>query len=764
MNNLTKLTTLLVLPLVAFAAGAAQDVNESLGSAYRVDMVGPELWTGGTHGIGHGGQKGTAETYWRGEVPFELLGKPKPGLSGLLHLVHMVEKGTDVLALSVAEEATGCVRRVEFVPVRNHWTPAHMTTYYRGRPTGISDTEGCHVGATVLKERKAVLDDNTFIAEATLKNTGPVPRIYRVSVGTSCGLPGANGRGAVWKFTTVSMSCPTERTTCAAAGTTKGGAAFVLDVPAHGETAFRYALAFSPVSAADAERRLGAALKAKDPFAENARRFNDWFARNVPRLDTESPEVKRMYFYRWFVVKRATHEARRVIANHEYPRKAVYESPNGAWFNCVIGLPVPVQVQEMSWMRDPGDVRAHVLNWCEDVKGYRGYIQFTGMSVARHLLNHPDAAFAAKVYPAVADFARKTAGGDPGKLPVQCGSWGTGAEYQPAFYQFTEPKWDYRHDAQFGPKKGFAIAQSVRLDTAIYAIGNVLGAARLARIAGKSDEATQLERFAKAQLDIVRTRHWDAKTGLFLDADPETYRLADEAPCYDSFAPYLWGLVSDAEHYRAFDKLVDRDWFWDDFPVTTCAKGCPMFNGANAIVFPPAATPDKPLSKRCCWNGPMWHYANTLIAWAFGEAAFAEPRRRAKWVEFFDAWSESHYAYGDRTVPRAAEHFRPEDGARCGHAWDYFHSAWIDPFIRYRCGIRPEEDGRTLVFDPFASDGFRLSNVPIGGREYVFEQRIAADGCRHLAVGRVDADGKTRVLSSGEGRLQVKLEGAGIEN
>ena len=37
---------LIVLSLAALAAGAAQDVNESQASACRVDMVGPELWTG----------------------------------------------------------------------------------------------------------------------------------------------------------------------------------------------------------------------------------------------------------------------------------------------------------------------------------------------------------------------------------------------------------------------------------------------------------------------------------------------------------------------------------------------------------------------------------------------------------------------------------------------------------------------------------------------------------------------------------------------
>lgn len=163
--------------------------------------------------------------------------------------------------------------------------------------------------------------------------------------------------------------------------------------------------------------------------------------------------------------------------------------------------------------------------------------------------------------------------------------------------------------------------------------------------------------------------------------------FADEAPCYDSFAPYMWGLLCGNKFLRAFDKLVDRSWFWDDFPVATCAKTCPMYCGDNFI-----------------------------------------------------------------TVPRAAEHFCPETGARIGGSSDYFHSSWLDPFFRYRCGVELSGDGRTIRFEPFATDDFRISNVPVAGQEFSFEQRM--DGkVRRLSV----RDGTGKVIASGEGRLVVKV-------
>jgi len=751
MKSIVFSLSVAVLGQLAVAGAFPLNPNRTLGSAYRPDLVGPEVWTASAQGAP---PEGTAESYWKGEVPFLLFGKPAPGLSGQLHVVHQVKGAKDVFVPEIEElSATGAAKRIVFAPVRHHWTPAFMTTYYRGEPTELATDEGNRIGATVLKETKAVLEDNTFLAEAVLKNTLSEPRTYRIRLVSRAGLPRCGEKADAWSFTTVYMCKDHPSVTYVALGASFAGDVCEVKVPPHGETMFRSALAFAPDSAASAAARLAQALAAKEPFAANERAFNAWFDREAPALETYDPELYQMYCYRWFVVKRGTHVARRVIADHPYPRTAVYESPVGDWYNCVIGLPVPVQLREARWEKTPATARAHALNWCDGIRGHRGYIQFTGEAMARLLENHPSAAFAARVYPAVRDYARQAAGGDATKLPVQSGSWGTGAEYQPNFYQFTDPPWDYRHDLQFGPEKGFAIARSVRLDTACYAIGNLLGAARLARQVGQAAEADELERFARAQLDIVLSRHWNDRLGLFLAADPETYRQADLAPCYDSFAPYQWGLVRDVKYLRAFDKLVDRAWFWDDFPGTTCAKGCPMYYGANGIVFPPAATPSNPLPKGCCWNGPMWHYANTLYAEAFGQAARVRKDLRAKWVEFFRAWSESHWAYGDRTAPRAAEHFRPEDGTRCGAAWDYFHSAWIDPFVLYLCGASVSEDLKTLSFDPYAEEDFRLSGVPFAGRLYTFAQTTDASGNRVRTI----SDAQGRVLASGAGPVTVAI-------
>ena len=667
-------------------AAAVFDADSYLASAYRSDLYGGEVWTitYSTAGQVRFCEKDAADI----ERPGALFAEPRPGLQGELHVARST-KMADVLVPEIAcVLADGTRSPLAFRSIWNRWTPSGMTTYYRSASAAERD-EDPFIGAAALKERKSLTRDNVFIAEATLKNTDDLAREYEISLG---------------------FTAPTN----AALATTLDGERVRVRLAPHAERTFRYALAFT-ADGADAARRMAAAELGKaDPFAAAKDEVNAWFDR-VPRLETDDEDMKKLYYYRWFVVRIATHRNRRVRTDDAYPRTAVYEGPKN--FTDAIGLPVPQQVREMGWMRDTADVRDHILNWCDGIRRYPQYIQFTGMSIARFLELHPDPAFAKAVLDKVIADAEKRAGKDPDALPMQVGSWSTGAEHQANFYQFTEPKWDWRWDHT----KGFPRSNLVRLDTAGYAAANFLGAARIARMAG-DPRADALEERGRRILGMIRARHWDERTGLFLAADPKTGRLADESACYDSFVPYMFGMIDDARTFRAFDRLLDRAWFWDDFAITTTAKNCPLYSGANAIPSGADATRRRPHEYACCWNGPVWHYADSLVAEAFGAAAAKDARLREGWLRFFEAWSRTHFLAGDRSTPRAAEHFRPEDGGRLGLVSDYFHSAWVDPFIRYWCGVSVGADGAPRL-DPFTKADFRLANVPMPDGEYVFEQR-----------------------------------------
>ena len=243
-----------------------------------------------------------------------------------------------------------------------------------------------------------------------------------------------------------------------------------------------------------------------------------------------------------------------------------------------------------------------------------------------------------------------------------------------------------------------------------------------------TEEAELLESIAQKQTESILEKLWCKKTGCFVGVEPTSGAHADEALCYDSFMPYLWGMIKTERFTGAFKKMFDEQLFWDEFPVTSAAKTNVMYWGGNCLVGPTQASVAEPHIYPCSWNGPSWHYANGLLVAALGAVVEGnnDENLRVKWLALFERWSELHFLYGDRSTPCAVEHHRPSDGARFRNIVDYFHNSWLDPLYSYYFGIRIELD--RLEFNPFFSGEFRLANIIVGELEFAFEQQIDADG------------------------------------
>jgi len=129
---------------------------------------------------------------------------------------------------------------------------------------------------------------------------------------------------------------------------------------------------------------------------------------------------------------------------------------------------------------------------------------------------------------------------------------------------------------------------------------------------------------------------------------------------------------------------------------------------------------------------------------------------RPKWIDFFKRWSDMHFLYGDKSVPYATEHHRPNDGMRFGRPAEYFHSSWLDPFFSYWCGIRVSDDLKTLTFDPFAKHSFSLNMVCLAGQSYNFKQEILDHNAeRRLSL--YDSNGNLLEQTQGQVPLTVNL-------
>ncbi|MFA6074476.1 MAG: hypothetical protein WCV63_00775 [Negativicutes bacterium] len=714
------------------------NTNQFLASAFRTDVIGREMW----NGKNNEGKSKLIEEHDYYVRPDKVIGgcsvqmpqfawdPPCLGLPGTWAYGHHTDL-EDVLKILVSDVTSSDEIELEFIATRNNWTPAFLTTYYRS----TVDESYPFGGVLTIKEKKCINANNTFVSECKFINDCNAVRRYRVEMQLphfarqseenvylvhAKALPGGMLYGND-KFLIDGYAVAT---------TNFGKTIFELELAPHETKAVRFSFAVSEQSAVCADEYVNAALKDIDIFQKNEQLFNDWMHTNVPSLEIDDFDLLKIYFYRWFLVYRSQHNPRSILKQHPYKHPAFYESPFGLWFGCAVGLPVPCQILESRWLTNKKLSCGHVLNWGARTRGYMNYLQFTPMAIWKWYLSHRDKKVLLSIYQTAKEYALKDIDmNNLEKLPVQHGSWTTGAEYQPNFYQFTQPdQWDWRCDEEGSAKLNMPKASLIRPDLCAHTIANLLATADIARVLGLSEDAKLFAEIALRQSDSVVKKLWCEETGCFVGADPLSEAQADEALCYDSFMPYLWGMMNNNRCVDAFAKIFDERLFWDEFPVATAAKNNLMYWSGNCLIGPTQASVNNPHIYPCSWNGPSWHYANGLLVAALGSVVENNnnDKLREKWLLLFERWSDLHFLYGDRSTPCAIEHHRPSDGARFRSIVDYFHSAWLDSLYSYYFGVRIEVD--RLEFKPFFQGAFKLENITIGRVQFSFVQEVAADG------------------------------------
>lgn len=416
------------------------------------------------------------------------------------------------------------------------------------------------------------------------------------------------------------------------------------------ETTFCVAFAFDSHSEEAARRKIKSAFDLTNPFESNEQFFNAWILRQAPQLRCENMELLRLYYYRWFLIFKNAFTPVDVVPEHFLKTSCVYESCFGGWFGAPVGLSVPLQIMECAWMQEETLGRNQIDQWVMGKGNYREYIQNTPYAVWLFFQHHPDVQWLEACYPALLDYSLvKIEHG----LSVTNGSWPTGAEYQPNFYQHTTPPWNWHHDVE-GVHEGLTDqpSQVYRLDEAVFAILNIRACLNMATMLKRAEDKTQLERIEQELLCELHNRHWNHQLQMYVSVDKRTGKQCDQALCYDSFLTFLLG---DALNNRmqTVNLLFEPNRFREEFASSTTDKQCPMYWPGNCLTGPYDASSQHPHFYPCSWNGPVWPYACTWITQSLGEAAQKHPELRSQWLAYFASWSELHFLYGDRKAVSA---------------------------------------------------------------------------------------------------------------
>lgn len=338
------------------------------------------------------------------------------------------------------------------------------------------------------------------------------------------------------------------------------------DVAAHAAVAFRFDNQARPVPDPPLEDA---------PLARHQADYNRWFAENVPYFDSSDFGFKKMWYYRWWIVRFHLVETNAP----DLKGYAFYEGKMG--FDNVIGFAVPLQVKELSYLRDPRFALSQIGNSYRNVAKNGAVVDPPGSPYWNETYSHWIAAAVAelnRVHPIPASTLRELLPAMAQDVRAWLSAYDSDGDFLPerreprvtgydldilSYWHFNDLKLDLRVNPP--PLE--------RVDFASFVFANAAAVSELAGLVGDTALAAEFEQVAGKVRDAVLANFWDDDTRFFY---PRRFDNHGRIPIRElhGFFPITNLLVPDRSKYlAALEKFVDPDEFWSRFPpVITSMK------------------------------------------------------------------------------------------------------------------------------------------------------------------------------------------------
>lgn len=448
------------------------------------------------------------------------------------------------------------------------------------------------------------------------------------------------------------------------------------------------------------------------------RRWHAWFER-MPQLRCSDPYLETYYWYRWYGLFLNATDAGH--GNHRWPSMC----EGIGFFHQPISYSAQCHARELRWLDDPAHAQGVLRTFFEHQKD-DGSLH--GRIYANHLTGTdyyhadwggalmaldaawPDPAFIAELAPKLAKFADwlvRTRDADGTGMFDVVDQYETGQEYM-SRYQAVDPDAD-----RYGWENRLRLKG---IDVTVYAYVLFRTLERCAAVTG--DDAERWRTLAERTRDAVRTKMWDAESGMFSDVHPKTGERTrvKAAVC---FYPYYTDLV-DASHVDALRAtLLNPSLFWTSFPAPSSSLDDPLFN---------AEAEWKGKRHVCPWNGRTWPMTNSHLVEALAAASRLDaPDLRRAAGDLLKRFVRMMFHDGDLRRPNCFEHYNPFTGHASVYRGidDYQHSWVADLILQYAAGVRPHAGGVTIDPYPLGLEQLTLTGVRVRGR--AIEVRIVGD-------------------------------------
>lgn len=252
----------------------------------------------------------------------------------------------------------------------------------------------------------------------------------------------------------------------------------------------------------------------------------------------------------------------------------------------------------------------------------------------------------------------------------------------------------------------------------------------LERVAPRVGEASGAGRWrepAERAARAVRSRMWRPELGAFTNLDARGGQPIAR-PSATCFYPYRTDLVGE-EHVPGLERtLLAVSRYWTAYPVPTMPLDDPAFDPFGEIDGQRADTPG---------NGRTIPAVNSHLVDALGRTATRlAPRLRAPAAHLLRRFVRMMFHDGDLRRANCLEHYNPVSGRAAMHrGLDDHLACWVnDLLLGWVVGVRPHEGGITIDPFPFGLELAEARGLRVRGRE--LDVRVERDRVTVLIDGR----------------------------
>jgi len=304
---------------------------------------------------------------------------------------------------------------------------------------------------------------------------------------------------------------------------------------------------------------------------EHTSEYNRWFAENIPYFDCSDPAFKKMWYYRWWIVRF------HMVDLRDGPPPdlrdfAFYEGKLG--FDNPIVFAIPAQLKELAYLRDPAYAFSQLRNSYRNLAPDGATVDPPGSPYWGETYSHWTVQAAAelhRVHPLPRDLLAEL-------LPLMAGdvrAWMTAYDRDgDALPERERPRvtgydldilsWWYwagmRLDQNARPPS------MERVDFASFVYGNAAGLVELATAAGDDALVAEFSQLAERIRTAALGKLWDDESGFFYPQRADDDSRAPIRELHGLF-PFATGLAPDEPRYTtALRYLVDPEEFWSRFP------------------------------------------------------------------------------------------------------------------------------------------------------------------------------------------------------